>query len=55
MEKNPTYHFGCRVQNLHLFQNSSTIISDCHIAFSILDLRRKRRNIALISNHKPLT
>lgn len=33
-----TYHSGCWVQYLHLFQNGGTIICNGHIAFSILNL-----------------
>lgn len=48
-----THHFGCRVQNLHLFQDSGTIVSDCHISLGILDLGIKGRNTALLSSCKP--
>ena len=33
------YHFGCRMQYFHLFQNCGSIVGNRYIAFSGLDLK----------------
>jgi len=34
-----TYHLGGRVDDLHLLQDSGSIVGDEHLAFWVLDLR----------------
>lgn len=39
-EINVTCHFCCRMKNLHLLQNRSTVVRDGHITFAILNLEK---------------
>lgn len=34
-----TYHFGCRVEHLHLLQDGGPIVGNGHVTFLILDLK----------------
>lgn len=53
-----TYHFGCRVEHLHLLQDGGAVVGNGHVTFLILDLKqtaapalvtggRKRRKVEL--------
>lgn len=35
-----TYHFGGRVEHLHLLQDGGPIVSNGHVAFLVLDLKQ---------------
>lgn len=37
------YHFGCRVEHLHLFQDGGAIVGDGHVTFLILDLKQTKK------------
>lgn len=39
-----TYHFGCRVEHLHLLQDGGPVVGNGHVTFLILDLEQTTTN-----------
>ena len=41
-----TYHLGCRVEDLHLFQDGGPVVGDGHVTLPILDLQKLGSSLA---------